>query len=457
MKEIPAAINNPLLKSEERIAALKEWWQRNKSVSAESESNERVSGGEINNHIHTIFSFSPYTPAMAAVKAKEAGLVAAGSVDHDSAMASPEMIAACALLGLGGCSGIEIRVDFTKGPEGAFFAERKLNNPDSFGSAYVTIQGIPSTALEKTAAFLKPVREARLERSRKMIEKANAILSDSGVPAIDFENGVIQKSQYRQGGGITERHLMAAAAEKLVDHYGKGPALPEAFKKHLNIDPGPKLETLLSDPQNPHYLYDLLGLLKTGLLPRFFIQPGKSECINAKTAVDFALSINAIPSYSYLGDVGESPTGDKKAEKFEDDFLPELFEEVKQLGFLAISYMPPRNTKAQLERVQRFCTEGNFMEISGVDINSSRQSFNCPEALAPGCRHLLDSAWALIAHERLASIDGDWGLFSKNNPFYSLSLQERIILYARAGKNLDLHHPDESAPDIIESLRKGKI
>ena len=454
MNDLTAAINNPLLESEERLAALGEWRSHNNAGSTVSDGS---SGGEVNNHIHTVYSYSPYTPAMAALKAGEAGLAAAGSVDHDSAAASPEMIAACAILGLGGCSGFELRVDFTQSSRGAFFAERKINNPDSPGFAYITIQGIPSGALEKTAAFLKPIREARLQRSRKMIENANDILKDTGLETIDFETDVIQKSQYNRGGGITERHLMAAIAEKIINRFGRGQDLVEALKKLFAIDPGIKLEQLLSDQANPHYLYDLLGALKMGLLPRFFIQPGKNECISAEAAVNFALSINAIPAYSYLGDVGESPTGDKKAEKFEDDYLDELFEEIKRAGFLAVTYMPPRNTPAQIERIQRFCAEGNFMEISGVDINSSRQSFSCPEVLSPGCRHLLDTTWALIAHERLASVDSAWGLFSPNNPLYSLSLKKRIILYTEAGKMLDLHYPEESAPDIIEKLFKGRF
>ena len=456
MNDLKEAINNPLLESKERLTALGDWYSSKSAGSAEKNKIDKAAG-EINNHIHTIYSFSPYTPAMAALRAREAGLVAAGSVDHDSEAAASEMIAACAILGLGGCCGFELRVDFTQGPNGAFFAERKLNNPDSAGCAYITIQGIPSVELEKTAAFLKPIREARLQRSRKMIETANIILKDAGLEIIDFENDVILKSQYNNGGGITERHLMAAFAEKIINRFKRGPDLPEGLKKLFNIDPGPKLEKLLSDRDNPHYLYDLLGVLKMGLLPRFFIQPGKNECINAEAAVNFALSINAIPAYSYLGDVGESPTGDKKAEKFEDSFLDELFKEVKRLGFLAITYMPPRNTPEQLTRIQRFCAEGNFMEISGVDINSSRQSFNCPEVLSPGCRHLLDTTWALIAHERFASVNSTWGLFSPNNPLNSLSLQKRIILYAEAGKMLDLYNPQESAPDIIEKISKGNV
>ncbi|MDR0586253.1 MAG: PHP domain-containing protein [Treponema sp.] len=448
MSNLIEAINNPLLDPEERLAAL-----RGYAGAEKAEGN-----GEVNNHIHTIYSFSPYTPAMAALKAREAGLQAAGSVDHDSAAAAAELKAACAELGIGGCSGFEIRVSFKKRPDGSEspLAGRKINNPDSEGIAYITVQGIPSPAVEKTAAFLKPIREARLARSGNMTEAANLLLGDAGLSPIDFENDVVKRSQYERGGEITERHIMAAVAAKCIEKFGKGPELTDGLRKSFGLDAGPKLEKFLSDPSNPHYLYDLLGILKTGFLPGFFIQPGENECIPAKAAVDFALSVGAIPAYSYLGDVGESPTGDKKAEKFEDDYLPELFEEIRAAGFKAITYMPPRNTQEQLERIRRFCSEGNYMEISGVDINSSRQSFNCPEVLRPGLRHLLDTTWALIAHEYLASADPAWGLFSSGNPLASLPLPRRLEIYAGAGKALDRGNPGESAPDIIEHLRKGR-
>ena len=35
---------------------------------------------------------------------------------------------------------------------------------------------------------------------------------------------------------------------------------------------------------------------------------------SARDAAKFAQSINAIPAYAYLGDVSESPTGDKRAQ-----------------------------------------------------------------------------------------------------------------------------------------------
>ncbi|MCL2879973.1 MAG: PHP domain-containing protein, partial [Treponema sp.] len=271
-----------------------------------------------------------------------------------------------------------------------------------------------------------------------------------------FEPDILHRSKYTEGGGITERHLLAAVAEKIIQKYGKSSVLIDGISSVLNIRVPPRLGALLSDPANPHYLYDLLGILKTEFLPRIFIQPDENECIPAGKVTAFAQSVSAIPAYPYLGDVGESPTGDKKAEKFEDDYLDELFAEISRLGYRAVTYMPPRNTPAQLARIRQLSADWGFMEISGVDINSSRQSFNCPQVLRPENRHLIDTTWALIAHERLASVDPRYGLFSEDNPAASMDLKARLALYAQMGKKLDLHHPDESAAELAVELERVK-
>ncbi|MCL2044323.1 MAG: PHP domain-containing protein [Treponema sp.] len=432
----PVPINDPSLTPASRLEALKNWATDNKKPAHGS--------GEINNHIHTIYSFSPYTPAMAALRARDAGLCAAGSVDHDSIGAANEMLEACAILGIGGCVGFEMRVSF-KGP----FAARKINNPDSEGYAYMTVQGIPRAAIPRAMEFLAPVREQRLQRTRAMSITVNTMLKEAGLAEIDFDRDILAVSKYAEGGGITERHLLAALAEKFILKYGKGPKITGGLEKKLGITVSPKIAALLADPLNPHYLYDMLGVLKSEFLPRVYIQPDEHECIPAEQVTAFAESIGAISGYAYLGDVGESPTGDKKAEKFEDDFIEELFTELSRLGFRAVTYMPPRNTIDQLRRVQQLCAQWGFMEISGVDINSSRQSFNCPEVLRDEFRHLLDTTWALIAHERLASVDTRFGLFSKENPLAGMDLQQRLAAYAAAGKKLDLFHPDESAAELV--------
>jgi len=449
MKDHPTAINDPALDGKERLSALRE-------LEASRSNTENRKNEEVNNHIHTIYSFSPYSPSMAALLARNAGLGAAGSVDHDSIAAAGEMLAACAILGIGGCSGFEVRVSFKTGADGkeSPFASRKINNPDSFGYAYMIVQGIPKPSIQKAAEFLAPIRAERLKRTQAMAISANAFLSEAGFSEIDFENDIVAKSKYDEGGGITERHLLAAVVEKIILKFGKGPGLAEGLKSKMGVCISPKLAALLSDPDNPHYLYDLLGVLKAEFLQGIYIQPNEKECVPAAEITAFARTIAAIPAYTYLGDVGESPTGDKKAEKFEDEYLDELFAEISRLGYQAIAYMPPRNTPAQLVRVKKLSAEWGLMEISGVDINSSRQSFNCPEVLRDDSRHLLDTTWALIAHERLASVDERYGLFSDKNPAASMGLSERLSLYAGLGRRLDLYHPDESAAVLVREIDK---
>ena len=75
--------------------------------------------------------------------------------------------------------------------------------------------------------------------------------------------------------------------------------------------------------------------------------------------------------------------------------------------------MPPRNSITQLERVKKLCAKYDLMEISGVDINSSRQSFRCPEVTLPAFSHLNDRTWALIAHEHLSSRSRGLGIFDR--------------------------------------------
>lgn len=406
---------------------------------------------EVNNHIHTQYSFSPYSPSAAAWQAAQAGLKAAGIMDHDAIAGAEEMLEACRIIGIGSTVGFELRVDCSS----TGLAGRKINNPDSESIAYMAIHGVPRPGIPEVARFLEPIQKARNERNRAMVGRLNERLRALSVPEIDFMRDVYQRSLAARGGAITERHILAALAGKLMDQYGSDGRVVGFLKDSLKVELPARMAALLSDSANPHYLYDLLGILKSSFLPSFFIQPGSQECIPVRKVVEFALGIGAIPAYAYLGDVTASPTGDKKAEKFEDDYLELLFDELVLLGFRAVTYMPPRNTLAQLQRVQALCARHGLMEISGVDINSSRQSFSCPEIMQPAFHHLIGATWALIAHEKLASLDGRYSLFNPANPHAGLALVERLRIYARVGVALDPSHPEmalETAAGLMTAI-----
>ena len=57
-----------------------------------------VQTDEVNNHVHTIYSFSPYSPTAAVYKAWKAGLKAVGCMDHDSVSGCEELIEACRIV-----------------------------------------------------------------------------------------------------------------------------------------------------------------------------------------------------------------------------------------------------------------------------------------------------------------------------------------------------------------------
>ena len=398
---------------------------------------------EVNNHVHTIYSFSPYSPAKAAFQAKRAGLMAVGAMDHDSVAGCVEMLDAGAILGIATTVGFEIRVSF----DGTAIEGRKINNPDSDGVGYIAVHGIPRRMIGEAASFLEPVRAARDRRNREMVDRLGAIAERYGVRGPVFSE-VRDLSRARERGSLTERHILYAFALRIIERTGRGCLLCDFLSEEMGLDLPDRIRGYLEDPDNPHYVYDLLGVLKSSFLKEIYLQPGADECRPVAEVIELSERIGAISAYAYLGDVTESPTGDKKAERFEDGYLDELFDVISSLGFRAVTYMPPRNTVEQLRRVRRLCREHGLMEISGVDINSSRQSFNCPELLRPDFEHLIDAAWALIAHEKLSDCAPRLGLFDRRNPLAGLSLDKRIAAYARAGRELDHHAPWDTAATV---------
>jgi hypothetical protein len=390
--------------------------------------NEPVSGEDVNNHIHTTYSFSPYSPTKAVWMAYMSGLCTAGIMDHDSIGGAEEFIEAGRIAGMETTIGVECRADFSGTPLNG----RRINNPDQKSVAYVALHGIPHTQVQRVKEFFKPFLKARDLRNRRMAGKINEIVSPYGL-AIDYDKDVVPFSMYPEGGSITERHLLFALSARMAEVFGKGAPLVVFLREKLGLDIKKKLEGYLMDENNEHYLYDLLGVLKSDMVPLFYID-ATEECPDVRDFIDFSKSIGAVSAYAYLGDVGESVTGDKKSQKFEDDYIDELFEVLKDLGFNAVTYMPSRNTFAQLERVRGFCDRYGFFQISGEDINQPRQSFVCEALRKPEFRNLIQSTWALIGHEKAATRDIKQAMFSEETVSKYPDLQTRIERYAAIGK-----------------------
>ncbi len=386
-----------------------------------------VTGRDVNNHIHTTYSFSPYSPTAAVWFAREAGLCTCGLMDHDSIAGAEEFLAAADVAGMAATIGMECRASFAGTP----FGDRKLNNPDQSGVLYMTLHGVPhNRAAELNEAFA-PYRAKRNDRNRRMVEAINGMMGRYGV-TIDFDRDVLPLSNYAKGGTVTERHLSSALAYRMLDVIGSGEKLIAFIKNELQLPISGKIEGYLLDENNPHRMYDLLGWIKSQLIARFYID-ATDELPTVREALDLSERIGAISAAAYLGDVGDSVTGDKRAQKFEDDFLDELIAYYAELGFRAVTYMPSRNTKAQLTRLRALCEKHSLFQISGEDINSPRQSFVCEAQRDPAFANLYEATWALIAHEWRATEDPDDGLFSEKSIRRWPNLNDRVRAFAEFG------------------------
>ena len=93
----------------------------------------------INNHIHTTYSFSPYSPTAAVYAARMEGLCTAGIIDHDSISGAEEFLEAAKLVEMPVTIGMECRVSMA----GTRLEGRRTNNPDQVGVSYMTIQSVP--------------------------------------------------------------------------------------------------------------------------------------------------------------------------------------------------------------------------------------------------------------------------------------------------------------------------
>ena len=419
--ELLRTISRTDVTAETRLEALR--GLRAKMDAGEIEAPPR--GIYVNNHIHTCYSFSPYTPASAVWYAWMAGLQTAGIMDHDSVGGMREFIEAGAIMDMPVTCGFECRVNV----DGTPLVGRKINNPDQKSCVYLAMHGIPHTEIDKAESVLKGLRDKRNDRNRKMVANINTLIAPYGM-SLDFDKDVYPLSMAHEGGSVTERHVCFGLTKKITAAYPDRAAACDFIDRLTGAPMNDKTRQKLLDAPDNFYEYDILGVLKGHLVEKFYVDADE-ECMNIREFTALAKKLGAVSAYAYLGDVGESPTGDKKAQKFEDDYLDELFDTLADCGFDAVTYMPSRNTREQLERVMNLCRERGLFQISGEDINSPRQSFIC-KALAD-YPHLKTATYALIGQELAATENLADAMFSDSVKAKYPDLEERIRVYAARG------------------------
>lgn len=422
MQQFIDQMNTGKVAPEVRLSALRGYLESPEGKTAFPDANE-----DANINLRTIYSFSPYTPTMAAFMAKRQGLKVVGCADTYSVTGVPEMRSACEALRIGYVNGMELFVNFFDTP----FKDKILNTSFSPGIVRMQISAIPSANLPKLRDFLIPIIESRHNRNRAMVENLNTFLENTGKDIMDpisYEKDILPLSKISEGGFVSQRHIICSLAIRLCEKYPNPDDLVFALKDDFQINITQEQNDRIQAPENPHLLHDLVDVLFEEFLPKIFVQPDDWECISADMATDFVHSIGGIPSYVYWGKKNNCP--------FEDDYLDDLFLYLKELGFVSVMFDPYFLTAEQFHRISILCKRHDFLPIVSHSVAGARESFSCPLFHRPEFSYLLDTIWALAAHELLSSANKGCGLFSTGDPLALMSLEERVRIYSDIGRKL---------------------
>ena len=78
----------------------------------------------------------------------------------------------------------------------------------------------------------------------------------------------------------------------------------------MGIDVSEKVRAQILAAVPEYYEYDILGALKSNLVEKFYVD-AYAECPDIYELEKVVTDASAILAYAYLGDVGDSVTGDK--------------------------------------------------------------------------------------------------------------------------------------------------
>ncbi len=343
-------------------------------------------GRFVNIHCHTFFSYNTYgySPTKFAWLARKAGLAVVGTTDFDVLDALDEFRAACRLLGLKGCSGLETRVYV---PE---FATRVINSPGEPGISYHMGVGFPSAHVPASQqGFLKGLKQTAQQRNRDLMQRVNKYLSPV---ELDYGRDVLTLTP---AGNATERHMCLAYARKAQETFGDGKELAEFWSQKLGGD-----AKKLGLPEGR----DLLNTIRSKTMKRGgvgYVQPDKGSFPLVADTNRFILAAGGMPVHTWLDGSSDG-----------EQAIEELLDVAMSTGAVALNVIPDRNyTPGSQDRkvnnlyhVVEVAQRRHLVLVEGTEMNSPGQrfvdDFNTAE-LAPLLPVFLRGAHIVYAHSAL--------------------------------------------------------
>ncbi|HOV72533.1 MAG TPA: hypothetical protein PK967_01065 [Candidatus Hydrogenedentes bacterium] len=389
----------------------------------------------VNLHCHTFYSFNGYgySPSYFAWRAKREGLYAAGIVDFDVLDAVDEFLAACRLIGLRGCAGIETRVFVPP------FQTREVNSPGEPGVAYHMGAGFVSST-PKDPALLSRLKTLAQDRTRGIANRVNPYLAPA---TVDFDTDVLPLTPK---GNATERHLCAAYDIKARALFPEADARAAFWTEKLNID-RESVRRVIDDPPSLQALIRAKTMKAGGVGyvpangPDF---PGLDE-VNA-----FTLENGAIPTFAWL----DGTTDGEQA-------IEELFDVMVAGGAAAVNVIPDRNWNikdpaikaiklAKLHEFVAMARDRGMPVLAGTEMNAHGNrfvdDFTAPE-LEPVIPAFLDGAHILYAHTRLQA-HGGMGYLSVWARGAFADVSDKNAFFRRVGEKLA---PSDAVPAALNA------
>ncbi len=315
-------------------------------------------GRFVNLHCHTFFSYNTYgySPTKFAWLARKAGLAVVGTVDFDVLDALDEFRAACRLLGLKGCSGLETRVYV---PE---FATRVINSPGEPGISYHMGVGFPRAQVPASQQdFLTSLEQMAQQRNRDLMERVNQYLSPI---ELDYERDVLVLTP---AGNATERHMCLAYARKASEHFGAGTEdLATFWSQKLGAD-----AKKLGLPEGR----DLLNTIRAKTMKRGgvgYVQPDKGSFPLMADTNRFILAAGGMPVHTWLDGTSDG-----------EQAIEELLDVAMSTGAVALNVIPDRNYTPgardrkveNLYEVIEVARRRHLVVVEGTEMNSPGQKF----------------------------------------------------------------------------------
>ncbi len=361
--------------------------------------------------IHSAYSFSPYSPAMAAYMAYNNGLTSAGMVDTGTLAGGEEFLSACQSFGVSGVVGVGYTTLLPK-------PYRKLCNIFSRDYAqfvYLAAFGIPVNAYYKMEKFLSAYRAEREECNRKILAQINSQFRGLGV--ISYEEDVMEGTKAIEGGTVTRSHVMLALAKRVIKMAGTGTALVDYLTKVQKISLSSREEKLLLSASNVNYQYDLCAILTKKLK----VDDEKyTSKIHQFTGA--ALAAGGLVFY---------PLNEKDVLEGGEKYIDELIATLKHLSIHGVAYKAAEITE-YLPYLEDRLVENGLMAIDGNDIHSAR------EKLYTGMMTPLQEKcfYALMGNAYLTEIDPMDAFYGPRTEHRLPVFSDRIRVFAEVGKKL---------------------